>query len=118
MKSLAGRIASLEARAAEEQAEPVVAIWLDTGKGDFVQRGYFGKPEPCPDVAAVPAEVAGLGFRPKVYRGIDSDWREKMDAGVDGAAGAEADCRGGAAAAGDGAGGVPEAYCEPSATPH
>jgi len=74
VSNLANRIAKLESRAAEEHAEPVVAIYLDTGRGDFVQRGYFGKPEPCPDVAAVLAEVAGLGFRPKVYRGIDPDW--------------------------------------------
>jgi hypothetical protein len=74
MKSLAGRIARLEAHTAEEQAEPVMALWLDTGRGDFVHRGYFGKPEPCPDVAAVLAEVAGQGFRPKVYRGLDPDW--------------------------------------------
>jgi SRSO17 transposase len=43
---------------------------------------------------------------------------KKMDAGVDGAAGAEADRGGGGAAAGDGAGGAPAAYGEPAITPY
>src|SRR5262245_21686657 len=42
---------------------------------------------------------------------------KKMDAGVDGAAGAEVDRGGGGASAGDGAGGVPKADGEPAATP-
>jgi SRSO17 transposase len=42
---------------------------------------------------------------------------KKVDAGVDGEPGAEADRGGRAAAVGDGAGGIPEAYGEPAVTP-
>ena len=72
--NLATRLAKLEARTAKAHAAPIVAVYLDTGRGDFVRRGYFGKPEPCADVAAVLAEAQGQGFAPKLYAGIDPDW--------------------------------------------
>ena len=74
MSTLARRITRLESGAAEAHAAPVMAVYLDTGRGDFVQRGYFGKPEPCADVAAVLAEAQGQGFALKIYGGIDPDW--------------------------------------------
>ncbi|HYT89675.1 MAG TPA: hypothetical protein VEL76_13290 [Gemmataceae bacterium] len=70
--NLANRIAKLEASAAP-RSEVIVALWLDTGRGDFVHRGYFGRPEPCANVEAVLAEAAGQGFAPKIYLGLDPD---------------------------------------------
>ncbi len=72
--SLESRIVKLEAHAAPQRARPVVALFLDTGRGDFVQRGYGGDIEPCANAAAVLAEAEGQGFSPKCYAGIDPDW--------------------------------------------
>jgi hypothetical protein len=71
--NLSRRVQKLEAIAAPRR-EVILALWLDTGRGDFVQRGFFGRPEPCADVQAVLDEARGQGFAPKVYRGIDPDW--------------------------------------------
>ncbi len=72
MSHLAKRVAKLEASAAP-RGEVIVALWLDTGRGDFVHRGYFGRPAPCPNVEAVLAEAAGQSFAPKIYRGLHPD---------------------------------------------
>src|SRR5262249_49531372 len=79
----------------------------EAGLGDYEVRTWRGW-----DHHQAPALGAAWFLTQEARRG------KKMDAGVDGDPGAEADRRSRAATAEDRASGVPEAYREPAVTPH